>query len=138
MASLLITNAESIVLAQHVKETTEKLLRLHPKTPEPVIFFLAGRLPGEALLDMKQLTLFGMICRLPGNILNKIAHQVHTYSSQISKHWFTNIRALCYKHNLPYPIKLLHEPPSKENFKKSLKLNINEFWANQLRAHSAV
>ena len=137
MASLLITKAESTVLAQHVKETTEKLLRLHPKTPEPVIFFLAGRLPGEALLDMKQLTLFGMICRLPGNILNKIAHQVLTYSSQSSKHWFANIRALCYKYNLPHPIKLLHEPPSKENFKKSLKLNITEFWQNQLRAHSA-
>ena len=137
MASLIITKAESSILAQHVKETTERLLRLHPKTPEPVVFFLAGRLPGEALLDLKQLTLFGMICRLPGNILNKIAHQLLTYSSQSSKHWFATIRTLCFKYNLPHPLQLLREPPSKENFKKILKLNITDFWQDHLRTHSA-
>ena len=136
MASLLLTKSEISILAQHVKETTEKLLRLHPKTPEPVVFFLAGRLPGEALLDLKQLTLFGMICRLPGNILNQIAHQLLTYSSQGSKHWFAYIRTLCYKYNLPHPINLLREPPNKEIFKKHLKQNISEFWQDKLRAHS--
>ena len=41
MASLFLTKSESDILAKHVKENTEQLLKLHPKTPEPVIFFLA-------------------------------------------------------------------------------------------------
>ena len=104
--------------------------------PDPVVFFLAGRLPGEALLDLKQLTLFGMICRLPGNILNRIAHQLLTYSSQSNKNWFANIRTLCYKYNLPHPINLLSEPPRKEMFKKILKAHITDYWQMHYRQHS--
>ena len=136
IASLILTKQEKSILAQHVKTTTENLLKLHSKTPEPVVFFLAGRLPGEALLDLKQLTLFGMICRLPGNILNRIAHQLLTYSSQSNKNWFANIRTLCYKYNLPHPINLLSEPPSKEMFKKILKAHITDYWQMHYRQHS--
>ena len=103
IASLILTKPESDILAQHVKVTTEKLLKLHPKTPEPVVFFLAGRLPGEALLHLKQLTLFCMICRLPGNILHKIAVQLLTSAKQNNKNWFLNIRSLCYMYNVQPP-----------------------------------
>ena len=61
IASLLISKSESDILSSHVKETFSRLLKLHPKTPSPVVFFLAGRLPGEAQLHQKQLMLFGMI-----------------------------------------------------------------------------
>ena len=115
-----------------MKVTTENLLKLHSKTPEPVVFFLAGRLPGEALLDLRQLTLFGMICHLVGNILNHIAHQLLTYSSQSNKHWFANIRILCYKYNLPLPISLLCEPPNKETFKNTFKSTYYRLLANSI------
>ena len=137
MASIFVSKSEALILAKHVKETTENLLKLHPKTPEPVVFFLAGRLPGEATLHLKQLTLFGMICRLPGNILNTIAYRLLTFSSQSSKNWFSDIRTLCFKYNLPHPLKLLREPPSKESFKNLIKTNITDFWQENLRAHSA-
>ena len=137
MASLLLNQTEIMTIAQHVKETTERLLKLHPRTPEPVVFFLAGRLPGEALLHIKQLTLFGMICRLPGNILNIIAHRLLTYSSQGKRHWFAHIRNLCHKYNLPHPLNLLQEPPTKDVFKKRIKDNITDFWQDTLRNHAA-
>ena len=137
MASLLITKAESDVLALHVKETTESLLKLHSKTPDPVVFFLAGRLPGEALLHLKQLTLFGMICNLPGNILHTIAVQLLTTSSQSSKNWMADIRTHCYTYNLPHPLILLKNPISKDAFKNLIKTNITDFWQTKLRAHSA-
>ena len=137
MASLFITKAESDVLALHVKETTENLLKLHSRTPDPVVFFLAGRLPGEALLHLKQLTLFGMICHLPGNILHTIAVQLLTTSSQSSRNWFADIRTHCYTYNLPHPLLLLKEPLSKYAFKNLIKTNITDFWQTKLRAHSA-
>ena len=137
VASLFLTKSESDILAQHVKENTESLLKLHAKTPEPVVFFLAGRLPGEALLHLKQLTLFGMICHLPGNILHNIAVQLLTTASQKSQNWFSGIRSHCFTYNLPHPLILLKSPPTKEKFKSLIKANITDFWQAKLRAHSA-
>ena len=138
MASLSLTKAEVDILAQHVKENTEKLLKLHPKTPTPVVFFLAGRLPGEAVLHLKQLTLFGMICQLKGNILNDIAGKLLTSEKQTSKNWFANIRSLCFTYNLPHPLTLLRNPPNKEAFKSLLRNNITDFWQAKLREQSSV
>ena len=138
LASLLLTRTEIDILAKHVKETTESLLKLHPRTPEPVVFFLAGRLPGEALLHLKQLTLFGMICHLNGNILHTIATQLLTTANQRSKNWFSNIRELCFMYNLPHPLLLLKSPPTKEAFKLLCKANVTDFWQAKLWAQSAL
>ena len=91
IASLILSKSETDTIAQHVKETTEKLLKLFPKTPEPVVFFLAGRLPGEALLHLRQLALFMLICHLPGNILHRIAVQLLTTAKQSERNWFSEI-----------------------------------------------
>ena len=136
IASLFLTKTESEIIVQHVKETTENLLKLHPKTPEPVVFFLAGRLPGEAVLHLKQLTLFGMICRLNGNILHNIAVQVLTGLSQSNKNWFADLRDICYQYNLPHPLTLLKDPPTKESFKLLCKSNVTDFWQEKLRKHA--
>ena len=133
MASLLMSKSEVDILSRHVKVTTENLLKLHPKTPEPVVFFLAGKLPGEALLHLKQLTLFGMICQLRGNILNNLAVKLLTNEKQTSKNWFAEIRSHCFTYNLPHPLLLLRDPPSKERYKKLLRTNITDFWQSKLR-----
>ena len=137
VATLILSRSEIDIIALHVKETTQNLLKLYSRTPEPVVFFLAGRLPGEATLHLKQLTLFGMICRLPGNILHEIAVQLLTTSKQSNKSWFAEIRSLCYTYNLPHPLLLLQQPPSKEQFRNLLRSNITDHWQSKLRAHSA-
>ena len=53
VATLILKRNEIDILAHHVKETIQNLLKLHSSTPEPVVFFLAGQLPGEALLRLK-------------------------------------------------------------------------------------
>ena len=136
IASLYLKKPEIATLAQHVKETIQSILKLHSKTPEPVIFFLAGRLPGEAVLHLRQLSLFGMISRLPDNILHKIAKDILTTTTQTSKNWFANIRELCFKYNLPHPLLLLKNPPSKLTFKTLCKKNITDFWQSELRVRS--
>ena len=136
LATLWVNKQETDILSAHVKETISKLLKLYPKTPTPVVFFLAGKLPGEAQLHVKQLTLFGMICRLKDNILNKIAVKLLTVEKQTSKNWFSDIRSLCYTYNLPHPLLLLRYPPSKEDFKYIVKTNITDFWQSKLRQNS--
>ena len=91
------TEADTLFL--HIKETTESQLKLHRKTPAPVVFFLDGRLPGEAQLHLKQLTIFGMICRLCGKVLNTVAHHLLTWKeiwkntckAHVTNFWHINI-----------------------------------------------
>ena len=136
MAALILKKSETEIISHHVKITLQGLLKLHEKTPDPVIYFMSGTFPAEATLHLKQLTLFGMICRLHGNILYKIAEESLLTCSDTDKSWFAQISSLCFTYELPHPLKLLEDPPLKEHFKKLLKTNIADFWQSKLRVRS--
>ena len=93
-----------------------------------VIFFGSGTLPGEAILHSRQLTVFGMISRLPGNILNTIAQNLLLAMGEKDTSWFGQIRSLCHQYALPHPLKLLEQQPDKEEFKSLENAKITEFW----------
>ena len=83
LGSLVLSEKEILVIEQHVRETIRCLMRLHDRTPRCVTYFLAGSLPGSALIHIKQLNLFGMVCRLTDDILHHHALNVfnlHTIS----------------------------------------------------------
>ena len=50
LGSLVLSKAELSIINQHHRDTLQHLLRLHPKTPQSVYYFLGGCLPGEALV----------------------------------------------------------------------------------------
>ena len=133
MSSLILSKSESDIIASHVKTTIEGLLKLYPRTPEPVIFLISGTLPGEAMLHLKQLTLFGMICRLPSNILNKIAREALLTCKDADKSWFAQIRSLCCRYGLPHPLTLLDKPLNKDDFKNLIKQKVADYWQTKLR-----
>ena len=134
VAPLILSKSEVNIIDLHVKNTVQSLLRLHDKTPDAFIFFMAGCLPGEATLHIKQLTLFGMICRLPGNILNSVAKQmILCPPPPIAMSWFCKITQLCFKYNLPHPLSMLEHPPNKIDFKRQVKNKVQDFWQIFLR-----
>ena len=136
VASLTLTQSEVELLNSHHRKTLMNLLKLPMKTPEPVILFLAGSLPAEGFLNLRQLNLFGMISRLSQNILNKMAKQALLTESDTSKSWFSMIRKLCRKYDLPSPLNWLLSPTSKEYFKKLTKQRVVEYWQKSLRIDS--
>ena len=52
LATLILNKAEIDTISLHVKETVQRLLKLHTNTPDPVVFFLVGVLQGEATLHL--------------------------------------------------------------------------------------
>ena len=106
---------------------------LHPKTPKPFIFLISGTLPAKALLHRKQLSLFSMICRLPNNIMNRIACH-YLLSLDCKKTWFGQLEAICFQYGLPHPIQLLDNLPGKEEFKQLVKIQITDYWQQHYRA----
>ena len=133
LAPLVLSNSEINMIDQHHKETLRCLLRLYPKTPRGVVYFLAGSLPGSALLHLRQLSIFGMITRLGGNILHTLAHNVSTSAIQSPKSWFHQTRNWCMQYTLSHPLDLLQNPLPKSAFKILVKKKVVDYWETVLR-----
>ena len=133
LAALVLSVHETNVVNQHYKENLRRLQRLLPQTPQPVIYFLAGSLPGSALLHLRQLSLFGMITRLRDSTINIHAKNIFNNNTISPKSWFHQIRNLCLKYDLPHPSALLLYPPSKHEYKRIVKQKIINYWELSLR-----
>ena len=137
LPSLVLSNQELDVLDHHHKTTLERLLKLYPRTPAPVVYFFAGSLPARALFHSRQLSLLGMVARLGPkcplfryamHILNHPPPQVRT----AAKIWFLQVRSLCCQYGLPDPLLILQSPPSRQSWKTAVKQRIHLFWRSKL------
>ena len=70
LASLVLSPKEISSVDQQFKGTVQALLKLSISSPAPLVHFVSGTLPGTAILHLRQLSLFGMICHLPGDPLH--------------------------------------------------------------------
>ena len=86
---------------------------------------------------MRQLSLFGMITRLPENILYHHAVNTLIASKPSSKSWFYCIRKLCLMYDLPHPLLLLEKPFSKLQFKTLIRSKVLGYWETKLRTEAA-
>ena len=137
IAALILKSSETSLIDQYVKDTLSNLQKLMPRTPAPVVHFLAGQLPGTAQLHLRHLTLFGMICRLQESIIHKASEYQLTTSQLTNGSWIMNIRDLCLKYDLPTPLALLQSPPPKCSFKALVKAHVLDFWEQKLRSEAA-
>ena len=137
VASLVLNRSEIEMIDHHYKTTLSNLLKLYPGTPTPFIYFMCGSLPAKAILHLKQLGLFIMICQLHGDPLNRRARQVLTKGKPSSKSWFIQIRDICLLYDLPHPLQLLSNPPSKQTFKKLAKAQVISYWELKLRQETS-
>ena len=112
-AALVLKKTEESHIDMHYKNKLQSLMKLHQKTPDPVVYFLSGSLPASARLHLKQLSLFSMISRLPNNILHRIASHILISGNDNCGSWFIHIRDLCLKYGLPHPISQLQNPLPK-------------------------
>ena len=136
ITTLVLTNSETKLIDQHVKNKLQNIQKLMTKTPDCVVAFLGGHLPGSAILHMRQLSIFGMICHLPGSLLHQVAEHLLITAKTTSGSWFVQIRDLCLKYSLPPPLTLLRCPPSKASLKIMVKSGVISFWESKLRAEA--
>ena len=99
------------------------LFNVYYFTPDCVVWFLSGCLPAEALLHLRQISLFGMICGLQQgkNILADHARHIFATAKTSSKSWFVQLQNVFLQYSLPHPIFFLDNPPSKFSFKSKVK-----------------
>ena len=138
VASLVLSRAEIAMIDQHLKITHQNLQKLHPNTPRAVVYFLGGCLPGEAVIHLRMLTLFGMVARLRGDPLRIHAENVLITGKSSSKSWFWLIREICLQYGLPHPLAILNNPLSKLALNKLIKARVVDYWEVKLRGESSL
>ena len=137
ISSLCLSETEIGILTSHHKNCLQNLMKLHPNTPEPYILFMAGSLGAKANVHLKQLSLFGMITRLPNNITYKIAFTKLSSDPDSSSSWFVQVRKLCSQYGLPSPLSLLTSPHSKCSYNSLVKKHVLEYWEEFMRSEAA-
>ena len=137
---MVLSSTEVGILDSHFKMHVERLLKLYQSTPRSVVWFLAGSLPAEALLHLRQFSLFSMICRLHDgvNVLANHARHMLATARPSAKSWFSQIQDLCLQYSLPHPISYLDNPPTKQTFKNAIKSKVIDFWEQKLRGEAAI
>ena len=133
LGSLLLSKAEVRMIDQHYSNVLKNLLKTHPGTPKAFVLFLAGSLPGTALVHLRHLSLFSMITRLPNDPLHKRAVYALTSAPPSWRSWFSNIRDICLQYRLPHPLTLLRNPVTKDQLKKLCKTQVIDYWQRVLR-----
>ena len=114
------------------KNTLTHLMKLYDRTPDSAVFFLAGSLPGSALLHLRQLSVFSMICNLDDNILKSLAKDNLTQAKASAKSWIQDIRDLTIQYQLPHPLILLENPLPRVKFKQLCKMKVHDYWHAKL------
>ena len=137
LAALILNKSEILQIEKHYSNVLRGLLKLHEKTPRCVILFLAGSLPGSALLHLRQLCLFGMITRLSSSILHNYAKNFFSATPLQKTSWFYQILSLCELYSLPNPLSMLSSPLSKTAFKSLIKKKIISYWEVILRSEAS-
>ena len=142
LAALVLGKPELDALDHHHKVSLERLLRLYPRTPAPVVYLLAGSLPASGHLHCRQLGLFGMLARQGKTaILHRIATSILTnpvISYYASRHlWFLQVKRLCLQYALPDPLDILASPPSRSEWKRLVNRQVQTYWREKILAQAA-
>ena len=114
------------MVGSHYKNTLSRLMKLYDRTPDSEVYFLAGSLPFLALLHLRQLSLFDMICHLQDNVLNSLATTTLIEGTPSSRSWFQTIRNILIQYELPNALLLLSNPMPSVKFKKLCRLKVSE------------
>ena len=112
-------------------------MKVYEHSPDSAIYFLAGSLPAEGYLHLRQFSLFGMICRLENNILKHLAIDLLTGHKPPKNSVFLQIQQLCSLYHLPDAISLLNNPPTESKFKSLYRAKVYEYWHAKLTTESS-
>ena len=103
------------VLIERLNRIHKKFLKMILSLPEtvadPAVYVLSGTAPIECVIHKRALTLYGNICRLSEDTVEKqLARRQLSVKGYRGSSWFVEIRKLLLKYGLPPAWELLDDP----------------------------
>ena len=111
----------------------KQLQALPTKTSETAALALMDALPISVCVDKNILSLFGRVVRDQSSIENELAVRQLAIRSITKKSWFSSVRVVLNAYSLPSAYELLKNPPSKEQWKKTVKGKVHQTIEKQWR-----
>ena len=128
ISTLVLNKSEISLLDKFRKNTLSRLMKLPDTTPDSFVYFLAGSLSTTGFIDLRQMSLFAMICNLEENILKDHAKNILITSNKSSKSWFFVLSEICQIYGLPHPLEMLEKPLSRHTYKKLCWSKVHDYW----------
>jgi hypothetical protein len=127
-----LTEQQLNQLSQFQKKSLKQLQWLPEKCSIAAGYLLLGSETIETLVHKKMLGFFGQITRDKESIENQIAYRQIAIYDLNSKSWFSKLKSMLAKYNLPDALQLLVHPRKKEHVKKMVDNKVNEFWFKRM------
>ena len=100
-------------LERTYKKFIKHILSLPVTLADPAVYVLSGAMPIECVIHKRALVMFGSLCRLGEDSVEKrLAHRQLAKSFESSS-WFVAVRKLFIKYDLPDCWDVIDEPQSK-------------------------
>ena len=115
-------------LERTYKNFIKQILSLPVTVADPAVYVLSGAVPVEAVIHKKALMLFGSVCRLDEDSVEKrIARRQLCIKSFNSNSWFITVRKLFFKYDIADCWNAVEAPPSKAQWKSLVNKHINDY-----------
>ena len=103
------------------------------------VHILTGILPAEAITHKRVLALFGSICRLSDDSVEKqIERRQLSIKSYSSHSWFVVIKELLIKYDLDSPFYLMDAKLSKSQWIVRVAKAVNSYWTRRLASEATL
>ena len=128
MESVLISKKDMQDIEVSLRKFLKQIQNLPQNTASSAVYLLLGASPIEATIHQNTITLFGAITRAKSSRVNDLAWKQLAANSLPKNSWFRHLQNLHAQYDLPDPISILEDPPSKQTWRSTVSKAITSYW----------
>ena len=122
---------EKLELLKYERKLLKQLQGLPERCATLATYVLLGAKPITTVIEKNTLNAFYNIARHEDFIEHEIARSQLAIKDENSNSWFTYIRKLLQKYNLPTAYEIMGNPLTKGQWKELLNKEIDKYWKNE-------
>ena len=136
LETVIVLQADLEKLDKFHKDILRRIQHLPERTALSAVFGLADQFSIEYEFHKRQLSLFGNTIR-EDCVERELAIRQLTLKDHTSKNWFISVKKVLHKYKLSSSYELTENPPSKYQWKTTVRRKLNNFWSQYLKAEAA-
>jgi len=123
-----LSQKETRLLESYEAKVVRQLQYLPDRCATAAAYVMLGLTPILSTIEINALTLFGNIIREKNSIEHSLAKRQLALKDSTSHSWFTGIRRILLKYDLPSAFDLIQDPPNKSTWKSVVSDAVNLYW----------
>ena len=126
------------MLERSNRKFLKHILGVPDTTADPAVYVLTGTITVVGVIHKCVLSLFGSVCRLDENSTERKLAERQFVKDSKSHSWYIAIKKFLLKYDLPGPLELLNNPPTKFAWKRRVSKQINNYWVGFIKHRASL